>query len=233
MRVRERVIGVLEIQSTQAHAFDEKDITSLQGMADQVAVALENARLYQQAQISLKEVERVNRLLTAGRWEAFLRVQPHHFAEYHQAGLSPYSPQETRELAQSLEQSGPSGAIRVPLEIHGQVIGALIVEPPVESEAAADQPALDVKLLEAVATQAAQVLESTRLFEESQYRATRERVVSTATVRIRESLDVDMVLKTAVQEVRRALDLPEVVVRLVPPAEAGGNGHPQGEEALA
>jgi two-component system NtrC family sensor kinase len=87
--------------------------------------------------------------------------------------------------------------------------------------------------LEAVATQAAQVMESARLFEESQRLAAREQVMGTATARMRESLDVETVLKTAVQEVRQAMGLPEVIIRLVSPASGSGDGHPQGEEALA
>ncbi|MEA3340439.1 MAG: GAF domain-containing protein, partial [Chloroflexota bacterium] len=39
-----RVIGVLNVQSTEEAAFDADDIRTLQGMADQVAVAIENAR---------------------------------------------------------------------------------------------------------------------------------------------------------------------------------------------
>ena len=233
LRAREHVLGVLDIQSTLAQAFDEKDITALQGMADQIAVALENARLYQQTQSSLKEVERVNRLLTGGRWETFLRAQPNNFAEFHQAEHAPFTPEETQRLAQSPHHAIQPGAIRVPLEVRGQVIGALIVEQPAEGSQAADPSALDSRLLEAVATQAAQVMESARLFEESQRLAAREQVMSTATARMRESLDVETVLKTAVQEVRQAMGLPEVIIRLVPPAPESGDGHPQGEEALA
>lgn len=47
LRVGERVIGALDVQSTEANAFDENDVIVLQTMADQVAIALENARLLQ------------------------------------------------------------------------------------------------------------------------------------------------------------------------------------------
>jgi DNA-binding LacI/PurR family transcriptional regulator/GAF domain-containing protein len=44
LRVGERVLGVLNVQSTQEAAFDQDDVRSLQSMADQVAIAIENAR---------------------------------------------------------------------------------------------------------------------------------------------------------------------------------------------
>jgi GAF domain-containing protein len=45
LRVGERVIGALDVQSTEPNAFDENDVVVLQTMADQLATALENARL--------------------------------------------------------------------------------------------------------------------------------------------------------------------------------------------
>jgi GAF domain-containing protein len=46
----EEVFGALTVQSTNRAAFTEEDIVSLQSMADQLAVALENAQLHQQAE---------------------------------------------------------------------------------------------------------------------------------------------------------------------------------------
>jgi GAF domain-containing protein len=53
------ILGVLDAQSTQVSAFDESHIATLQGMADQIAVALENARLFSQAQAALADNERL------------------------------------------------------------------------------------------------------------------------------------------------------------------------------
>jgi GAF domain-containing protein len=45
LRVGERVIGALDVQSTEPNAFDDNDLVVLQTMADQLATALENATL--------------------------------------------------------------------------------------------------------------------------------------------------------------------------------------------
>jgi GAF domain-containing protein len=47
---RGRVIGALTVQSTEAQAFSEEDIAVLQTMADQIANAIENARLFEETQ---------------------------------------------------------------------------------------------------------------------------------------------------------------------------------------
>ena len=62
LTVGDRVIGALDVQSTKSAAFDESYATSLQSMADQIAVAINNAQQYQHEQV---RVEQTNRLLQA------------------------------------------------------------------------------------------------------------------------------------------------------------------------
>jgi hypothetical protein len=83
-----------------------------------------------------------------------------------------------------------------------------------------------------LAVQAAIALESMRLLDETRRRATRERLTSEVTARIRETLGMETVLKTAVQEVRQALGPPEVVIRLAtsPPSPCTTGGGRNGDE---
>jgi PAS domain S-box-containing protein len=55
----EKVIGVLDLQSEELDAFDQTDVLVMETLADQIAVAMENARLYEQSQIEIAERERV------------------------------------------------------------------------------------------------------------------------------------------------------------------------------
>ncbi len=71
LRLAGRVIGVLDVQDTQLNAFDETDLTAMETLADQIAVAIENARLYEQAQQELTERKRA---------EEALRVSEERFA---------------------------------------------------------------------------------------------------------------------------------------------------------
>ena len=61
IKVKDKVIGVLDAQSERVNAFDDTDLVVLQSLADQTAVAIENARLYRQAK-QLAVVEERNRL---------------------------------------------------------------------------------------------------------------------------------------------------------------------------
>lgn len=61
----DEVIGALTVQSELEAAFKEEDIAALQTMADQLAVAIANARLHRQNQTLLRQAERRARLLKA------------------------------------------------------------------------------------------------------------------------------------------------------------------------
>jgi PAS domain S-box-containing protein len=54
IELTERVIGVLDIQSDRLNAFDETDVMAMETLSDQIAVAIENARLFSKVQ-QLKE----------------------------------------------------------------------------------------------------------------------------------------------------------------------------------
>ena len=62
LRVGSRVIGALDIQSTEVNAFTEGEIAVLQTLADQVAIAIDNARSYELSIQAVKEMREADRL---------------------------------------------------------------------------------------------------------------------------------------------------------------------------
>jgi GAF domain-containing protein/anti-sigma regulatory factor (Ser/Thr protein kinase) len=59
IKVGDQVIGVLDLNSDLPHAFDEDDLFLAQSLADQLAIGLENARLYKAAEQRVAELEAV------------------------------------------------------------------------------------------------------------------------------------------------------------------------------
>ncbi len=62
LRIGSRIVGVIDIQSTQAYAFTKDDLSVLQSLADQVAVAIDNARSYELSQLLIKDLREVDQL---------------------------------------------------------------------------------------------------------------------------------------------------------------------------
>ena len=85
----------------------------------------------------------------------------------------------------------------------------------------------EIVLLQTMTEQLGVALESARLYADTQRRAAQERLIGEVAARIRQTLDVDTVLQTAVQEMRQALDFAEVEVLLDP---TPGTGSAPGEQ---
>ncbi len=63
IRLKDKVIGVLDAQSNVREGFTQEDVFTLQTVSDQLAIAIENARLYEAARQELAERERAERVL--------------------------------------------------------------------------------------------------------------------------------------------------------------------------
>ncbi|RLC67270.1 MAG: hypothetical protein DRI48_02755 [Chloroflexi bacterium] len=226
LRARGEIIGALDIQSGEAEAFTPDDVTVLQTLADQVALAIDNARLLQQAQESLEAERRAYGELRREAWAELLRTQPNLGQRYDPQGILPVGPQWDEEATTAvlkgktaLNQDKPFPALATPIKIQDQIIGVLDAHKPAE---AGGWTAEEIALLETLADQLAVALEGARLHQDAQRRAEREHLISEVTTRVRETLDMDTVLQTAVREMRQALGLHDVMITL-----ETTNGHSQ------
>jgi GAF domain-containing protein len=189
----DQVLGALYIQSNEATAFDEGDVAVYQGISDMLAIALENARLFEESERSLSELRTTQRSYTAGAWlEA---AQDHIDYEFiADSGMS------TKE--------GEGSAINVPLILREQIIGQI------NMEGQQDWTPEERTLIEAVATQAALAMENARLLEESRQTALRERLAAEITGKVWSSPNTELILQTAIKELGRALHADEATIEL-------------------
>jgi PAS domain S-box-containing protein len=67
IKVAGQIVGVLDIQSPQLNAFGENDIILMETLVSQIAVAIENARLYQTIQLELTERRQMEEVLAKER----------------------------------------------------------------------------------------------------------------------------------------------------------------------
>jgi PAS domain S-box-containing protein len=67
LKIREKVLGVLNVESTELGAFHERDVRILSSLAAQAAVAIENARLYAEIERKAEELNTACRDLEISR----------------------------------------------------------------------------------------------------------------------------------------------------------------------
>jgi GAF domain-containing protein len=190
LSVGDRILGALDVQSTKAGAFGAAEIETLQGMANQVAIAIENARLFEESRKSLEEIQAIQRQYISDAWK-------------------PYAASDRLDYTLGEEELPPGGSqLEIPLAIRDQVIGQLHLSG--ESEWTPEQR----NLIETVATQASLALENARLVEQSQGAARREHQAAEITAMLWATPTVQGILQTAVNQLAQALDLSDATIEL-------------------
>jgi len=83
--------------------------------------------------------------------------------------------------------------LSLPVRVRGQVVGEIKAHKPGDAD---EWTAAEVELMETLAEQLDMALESARLYEDTQDRATRDRLLGDVSTRIRETLDMETVLRS-------------------------------------
>jgi len=216
LRIGEIIIGALDVQSKEADAFDDEIVTVLQIMADQIAVAIQNARLFEEVTRRLEDIEDRNRQATLRAWQDFMRERRANEIS-RDAGLP--SQTNTSALKQAALRSGEltigkptvyqTTPVALPITLRGQVLG--VVEWEVPTNTLTDDK---IELARELASRLAISLDNARLFQESQRTAERERVVNSIVAKLTAQTNINEILQTAVREVGTALRAPQVNIRL-------------------
>ena len=273
--VGDRVLGALDVQSTQAAAFSQEDVAVLQLVADQVAVAVDNAQKFSEEGELLEATSPLfragRRLASSATTDDIVRAILDSIAETEADGCvvarlgtsmageadkitflgswdrrgSPQFPVgvtfaanawpvppdragsfweiEDISLADGgrndtspfLSRLGGQSFVNLPLRAAGRAIGFVNIY---RYEVGPFSP-VSIRLYETLVDQAAVALEGARLLDEAQRRAAREQTLSRVSARMRETLDTETVLKTAVEEIAGALGLAALDLRLGTEAE--------------
>jgi GAF domain-containing protein len=215
LHARGELIGVLDVQSTEPQAFRDEDVAALEALADQVAVALSNARLFFEAQQAIESERRAYGEIGRKEWQRLLRARGKLGYRYTGRGVLPVGEEMDSPERAGTGALGGDGeklpALRLPIQHLGHKLGSIVAHKPVDAGTWTPQ---ETELMETLADQLSVALDSARLYEESRRRAARERLLGDMTARVRETLDMDTVLQTAIREIGEALDLAEVEVQL-------------------
>jgi GAF domain-containing protein len=200
------VFGALDIQSVEQNAFTQEDVEVLEALADQVSLAIQNTRLFDQTNRLLSESEAIQKQYQRNTWGRLARENKLGGYKYTITGTTAL---EGDEPVIQADNSGRR-AISVPISLRGENIGTLIVQVPANEKVNTDQ----MDLIRAVAERVALSAENARLFEETNRRAEREQVISDISAKISTSVRTENILKTTAQELNLILDGAEVLIKL-------------------
>ncbi|HWQ84600.1 MAG TPA: GAF domain-containing protein, partial [Anaerolineales bacterium] len=198
LKVRGVVTGVLDVQSTEAEAFKAEDIQILQVLADQIALAINNARLFDENRQAMDELQSLYSNQVREAWKSQLEDRSIGYV-YDRLSVQPL-----HEPSQASVPGEPEDPFRIeaPIELRGARLGNLSLKRDPNQVPWSQQ---DRELLLESARQIALALENARLLEETRQRAERERIAGQISTRLRMSNDPQQILQTAVSELKQAL----------------------------
>jgi len=227
----EQAIGVLDVQSTRVNAFAPELVDSLRILATQVSVSIYNARqleeqkmalddtrrLFLEAEVSLREAQRLNQRLTGQAWEDYLKTRTGQSIGY---TLSESRLQRDQTWTPGLEQAAGNRravidsqqerqVLAVPIELRGRVLGAIEVE-----IAGPLRQAETLEILQSVSQRLALSIDNARLFEQAQELAQREMEINSISTTLQGINDLNELARATVQELGQALGASQASIRI-------------------
>ncbi|MFC1976449.1 substrate-binding domain-containing protein [Chloroflexota bacterium] len=214
------VLGVLDVQHSVASSLTPEDVNLLQSIADQVAIGLQNARLFTEVETALTEIRAAHERYLEQSWKkdrVRSRGEQYHYAqpdapsldeaiivEAKQQALTRDRPtaitidgSETSEEASWEAPVHSQQSIVAPVTLRDKTIGALHIHPVNDDQQWTED---DLAVVEAVIDQLTQTAESLRLFEDTRERAGREQTIRQITENMRAATSLDELVKIAAEE---------------------------------
>lgn len=200
LTVRGSLIGMLDIHSDQPHAVTTDEREVLQTLSDLIAISFDNVRLIEETRALLSQLNAGTAVQVQNTWSKFTSRHKNAY-QYTPAGVRPVFAQGSRD---------PEGeGIRIPILLQGQEIGRIRLTRKGRTSPWSDR---ERDLIEKIAYQAALAIENSRLVDEAQKSALRNQMIANFSTFVRETLDVESVIRSAASELRKVFDLKEAEV---------------------
>jgi K+-sensing histidine kinase KdpD len=200
--VNQKVIGVLDVHSQDVNAFTQDDADVLQTLADELAYAIDNARLLQQFQEATRQLTSLQNQISKDVWVGLSQTIQVAGYQLDASGIHPV-------FKHQILQEKLHAPFSIPIKVRGEVVAWLDLWPRNDTLAPGE-----LTLLEALKERLTQAVESARIFEETQRRAGREQAVNEFVTALSGSLDLDVLLATAVKNLGKIPDVTEVRLTL-------------------
>lgn len=220
LRIAGQVVGALDVQSEDSNAFTENDIDVLSTLADQVSIAIQNARTLEEARKSLAEAQSAFGQLTQESWKT-LRPETvgmgFHLSDQTAQRLK--KPLEGSEIEQALTEGETviitenerTSSLTIPIRLRNNVIGVMNLKTNGATIITQDE----VDIAEAISARLSLAIETATLLRTTQRRADIEKITTDISAKVSSSTRFETILQTAAQELSRALG-GEVIVQIEP-----------------
>jgi GAF domain-containing protein len=216
-----RILGVLDIQSRRTNAFSDDDIQAIRAIGDELAIAIDNARLLRERQQQLDRFQTAYRDLARPSWRRVSRLTGSstiHLGGVPIPGEQAYRSFKTLDKAAENIQtvlSDDEREMAVPIQMRGELIATIGARKTREDQTWSED---EIKLLEAVSTQIALALESARQYTEEHRRVSELEVVNRVSQAVSQHLRLDSLYRVVHAQINQVLGETDMYFALFDPS---------------
>jgi GAF domain-containing protein len=214
----QQVIGVLDIHSELPSAFRPQDVRIMSTLADQVAIAIENVRLFSETRQALADSQTAYRQSLKQEWARVTAESERIGYRYSAEGTLPlFDAASSREVesaldtGETIESESGIHSIAVPVKLRDETIGVLNIR---ASNPERKWNENELAIVQAIVERVGLALENARLLSDASRRAERERAISDITSKIGAASQLDLILQTAVEELGQIYEDSEIVLQI-------------------
>lgn len=215
LMVGQRLIGVLDLQSTEKDAFSDAYVRAIEAIASELAFAIDNTRLATARRQEMEALEGEVRERIRDSWSEYTRSGGPSIIHVGAGGtgISEAAFQDLNETAQQGQTyvSPDKSEVVVPVRVRGETIAAIAARKP---EGGGEWTDDDVALIESVAGQAALALETARQYAEEQRRVAELEVVNRVSQAASQLLRLDTLLRMVGRQIHSVLGRTDVTIGL-------------------
>lgn len=201
LKVRNDIIGVLDVQSKRKTAFTKEDAEIFETLANQIAIAIENAHQVEITKDALEESQEISRQYTQQAWSQLASTQHHLNYRYIDKEIEVISKDKPTSNAEM---------ITFPVKVRDEIIGYLDIR---KNENLEGLKGDNLDLVEAIANRTGLALDNARLLVKESRKAGRERKVTEITTKIRGEKTPQAMIDIALTELKEALGVTKIELR--------------------
>jgi len=211
LKAGQQIIGVLDVQSTEKDAFNQQELNVLSIVADQIAIAIDNARLFSQTRQALADTQAIYQQYVKSDWARY--IEKLNNLGYMYDGIRAVA------LNRAPAANKSPNSIDVPIRVRGQLIGNVSIRP---NNSQRRLSTSEISIAQAAADRAALAIENARLLTDAQRRAAKERSIAEISSKVGTSIKLENIMQVAVEELGRTLPGAEVILHLGDSKDSNG-----------
>ncbi len=206
--VGQRLLGALDVQSTDADAFAEADVRTLEAIAGELAIAMDSARIQREMRQELDRSEAAFLDQIQGSWERLIRSGIPAVIHLNEAGEMVPPSDEVIPIIEEARVQGTTimdeqgKEIAVPIEVRGEPVATIAARRTSSEDPWSEE---EIAVIHAVAGQAALALENARQRAEELRRVQELEVINRVSQAVSQMLRQDTLFRVVHRQINQVI----------------------------